>query len=156
MYIASYTTRKETTLNLNTIIIALSWGALSGYLILRTLDSGLAIIFCLHGLLMTRWKRLANKAKPGQVRYSIILRQLLQTVLYGILFSFLLNFGDNFSQRKFHFSYQGSEGILWGAVVMIVAIIFLRASWRRMIVTWKMTHTFDYAEKQQRTFLLKG
>lgn len=143
-------------MNLNTIIIALSWGALSGYLILRTLESGLAIIFCLHGLLMTRWKRLANKAKPGQVRYSIILRLLLRTVLYGALFSFLLKVGDNFIQRKFHFNYQGADGILWGAVVTIVAIIFLRASWRRLIFTWKMTHQFDYAEKQQRTFLLKG
>ncbi len=136
-------------------IIALTWGILSGYLVLRTLDSGLAIILCLHGLLMTRWKRLVNKATPGQIRYSIIIRLFLQAVLYGVLFSFLLKIGDNFIQRKFHFNYQGSNGLLWGAAIAIVTIIFLRASWRRLVVVWKMTHEFDYAEKRQRTFLLR-
>ncbi|MDA3901972.1 MAG: hypothetical protein PF441_00840 [Desulfuromusa sp.] len=143
-------------MNLETIIIAIAWGALAGYLILRTLDSGLAIIFCLHGLLMTRWKRLANKAKPGQIKYTIILHVLLHTVLYGILFSFLLGIGDNLFRQKFHFNYQGSGGILCGGVAAIAAIFFLRASWRRMKVIWKMTHKFDFAEKRQRTFLLKG
>ncbi|MDX2479175.1 MAG: hypothetical protein QNK24_02425 [Desulfuromusa sp.] len=143
-------------MNLETIIIALTWGTLSSYLILRTLDSGLAIIFCLHGLLMTRWKRLANKAKPGQIKYSIILRLLLRTVIYLILFGFLLENGDNLIRQEFHFNYQRSGGLLWGGVAAIAAIFFLRASWRRLVVIWKMTHEFDFAEKQQRTFLLKG
>ena len=143
-------------MNLDTIIIALIWGALSGYLILRTLDSGLAIIFCLHGLLMTRWKRLANKAKPGQIKYGIILNRLLRVILSGLLFGFLLESGNNLVQRKFHFSYQGSVGLVWGALATIVAILFLRAAWRRLIVTWKITHEFDYAERRQRTSLLKG
>ena len=137
------------------IVITFIWGALSGYLILRTLVSFLAIIFCLHGLLMTRWKRLVNKAKPGQIRYRIILRQLLQAVFYGFLFGFLLKIGDNFIQRKFHFNYQDSNGLIWGMAVIIVTIIFLRASWRKLVIIWKMTHNFDYAEKRQRTFLLK-
>jgi len=143
-------------LNLDTIIIALLWGTLSSYLILRTLDSGLAIILCLHGLLTTRWKRLVNKAKPGQIRYGLLLRLLFQAVLSGILFGYLLVLGDDLIQRKFHFNYQGSGGLLWGVVASITAIFFLRASWRRMKVIWKMTHEFDYADKQQRTFLLKG
>ncbi|MCK5825406.1 MAG: hypothetical protein KAG93_00105, partial [Desulfuromusa sp.] len=96
-------------MNLDTIIIALTWGALSGYLILRTLDSGLAIIFCLHGLLMTRWIRLANKAKPGQIKYGVILDRLLRVLLSGFLFGFLLESGHNFAQRKLHFNYQGLD-----------------------------------------------
>ena len=143
-------------MNLDTIIIALTWGALSGYLILRTLDSGLAIIFCLHGLLMTRWKRLVNKAKPGQIRYGIILDRLLRVILSGFLFGFLLEGGHNLVQRKFHFSYQGSVGLLWGVLATIAATFFLRAAWHRLIVTWKITHEFDYAERRQRTSLLKG
>lgn len=137
------------------IIIALTWGAFSGYLILRTLDSGLTTIFCLHGLLMTRWKRLANKAKPGQIRYSIILHLLLRAGFCGFLFYFLFEIGDNFVRRRFHFNYQESAGLIWGIVTIIVAALLLRASWRRLIRAWKMTHEFDYAEKQQRTFLLK-
>ena len=143
-------------MNLATIIIALTWGLLSGYLILRTLDSGLAITFCLHGLLMTRWKRLVNKAKPGQIKYGIILDRLLRVILSGLLFGFLLESGHNLVQRKFNFSYQGYVGLLWGVLATIAAIFFLRAAWRRLIVTWKITHEFDYAERRQRTSLLKG
>lgn len=143
-------------MNFDTISIALVWGTLSGYLILRTLDSLLAIVFCLHGLLMTRWKRLANKAAPGQIKYGTILNQMLRVILYGLLFGFLLESGNNLVQRTFHFSYHGSGGLLWGVMATIVAIFFLRAAWRRLIVTWKITHKFDYAEKRQRTFQLKG
>jgi len=143
-------------LNIDTIIIALIWGTLSGYLILRTLDSLLAIVFCLHGLLMTRWKRLANKAAPGQIKYGIILNQMLRVILYGLLFGFLLESSNNLVQRKFHFSYQGYSSLLWGTMATIVAIFFLRTSWRRLIIAWKITHEFDYAEKRQRTFQLKG
>ncbi len=143
-------------MNLDTLSIALVWGTLSGYLILRTLDSLLAILFCLHGLLMTRWKRLVNKAAPGQIRYGIILNQMLRVTLYGLLFWFLLKSGHNFVQRVFHFSYQGFGGLLWGALATIIAGYFVRTSWRRLIVSWKITHEFDYAEKRQRTFQLKG
>ena len=94
-------------MNFDTISIALVWGTLSGYLILRTLDSLLAIVFCLHGLLMTRWKRLANKAAPGQIKYGTILNQMLRVILYGLLFGFLLESGNDLVQRTFHFSYHG-------------------------------------------------
>ena len=143
-------------MNFDTISIALTWGTLSGYLILRILDSLLAIVFCLHGLLMTRWKRLANKATPGQIKYGIILNQMLRVILYGLLFGFLLESGNNLVRREFHFSYQGSGGFLWGTMATIVAIFVLRTAWRRLIVTWKITHEFDYIEKRQRTFQLKG
>ena len=141
---------------IDTISIALVWGTLSGYLILRTLDSMLAVVFCLHGLLMTRWKRLVNKAAPGQIKYGIILNRLLRAILSGLLFGFLLESGNNLVQREFRFSYQGVGGFLWGVLATIVTIFFLRAAWRRLIVTWKITHEFDYAEKRQRTFQLKG
>ncbi len=143
-------------MNLDTIIIALIWGTLSGYLILRILDSLLAIVFCLHGLLMTRWKRLANKATPGQIKYGTILHQLFRVTLCGMVCGFLLESGNNLVQKKFHFDYQGFSGLLWGVLAAIVAIFLLRASWRRLIVAWKITHEFDYAERRQRTSLLKG
>ena len=143
-------------MNFSTISIALSWGTLSGYLILRTLDSLLALIFCMHGLLMTRWKRLANKSAPGQIKYGTILSQILRIILYGLLFGFLLESGNDFVQRKFHFNYQGAGGIIWGTMATIVVISCLRATWRRLMITWKITHKFDYAEKRQRTFQLKG
>ena len=142
-------------MNLDSISIALVWGILSGYLILRTLDSLLAIVFCLHGLLMTRWKRLVNKAKPGQIKYGIILHRLLRVTLSGLLFGFLLESAHNLVQQKFHFSYQGSVGLLWGVLAIIAATFFLRAAWHRLIVSWKITHEFDYAERRQRTSLLK-
>lgn len=142
-------------LNLDTFIIPMTWGVLSGYLLLRTASCGLAIIFSLHGILMTRWKRLASKAKPGQIRYGIILHQLLLAASYGVLFGFLLKIGNNFVQRKFHFNYQGSSGLLWGVAATLVAIIFLRAAWHRLAIIWKITHEVDYAEKRQRTFLLR-
>lgn len=146
----------EAPVNFDIILVAIVWGALSGYLMLRMLDSSLAIIFCLHGLLMSRWKRLVNKASPGQIKYSIILRLLLRVTIYVMMFGFLLEVGDNVVWREFRFGYQGTAGLIWGAMAFIFAAVFSRASWRRMVVVWKMTHIFDYAEKRQRTFLLKG
>lgn len=143
-------------MNLDTAIVALSWGVISGYLILHALDSLLGIAFCLHGLLMSRWKRLVNKASPGQIKYNIILRLLLRVTLYALLYGFLLDIGDNFVRKEFRFAYQGTEGLIWGVIAGIVTVIFLRASWRRLVVVWKITHVFDYAEKRQRTFRLKG
>lgn len=45
----------------NSIFIAILWGALSGVLAIQLLSNLLAVLFCLHGLLLTRWKRLAKK-----------------------------------------------------------------------------------------------
>jgi len=146
----------ETSLNMETMGLAFAWGALSGYLMIRTLDSVIAIIFCLHGLLMSRWKRLVNRASPGQIKYNIILRLLLQVTLYGLLFGFFLEMGDTFATRTYRFAYQGTYGLVWGVTAGIIAAIFLRPSFRRLVMVWKMTHHFDYAEKRQRTFLLKG
>lgn len=143
-------------MNLEIIIVALVWGALSGYLILRTLDSLVGITFCLHGLLMSRWKRLVNKASPGQIKYSIILQLLLRIGIYVVVFGVLLQVGDSFVWRKFRFAYEGNSGLIWGVTAGSITIIFLRASWRRLIMFWKMTHEFDYAEKRKRTILLKG
>ena len=142
-------------MNLDTLIAALAWGVLSGYLILHALDSLLGIVFCLHGLLLSRWKRLINRAAPGQIRYSIILRLMTRVGLYALLYGFLLDIGDNFVRREFRFAYQGRGGLIWGMTAVIVAAVFLRAARRRLVVIWKMSHQFDYAEKRQRTYLLK-
>jgi hypothetical protein len=141
--------------NLDTIIAALAWGVVSGYLILHVLDSALGIVFCLHGLLKSRWKRLANRCAPGQISYAIILRLLLRIALYALLYGFLLEIGDSFVRRTFGFAYRGGGGLLWAVTAGSVAALFLRATRRRLIVVWKISHQFDYAEKRQRTFLLK-
>ncbi len=139
----------------HTIIVALVWGTLSGYFALRILDSLLAVAFCLHGLLSSRWKWLNNKAAPGQIRYSIVLKLLLRVTAYGLLCGYLLEAGDSFIRRKFSLVYHAPAEFLWGAMAVIVAVVFLRTSWRRLIVVWKMSHEFDFAEKRQRGFLLK-
>lgn len=140
---------------LDTNIVALIWGALSGYAILRSFDSLLAVIFCLHSLLMKRWKQLVNKAAPGQISYDIILSQLFKAGFFGLLFVYALKLGDNFAWNEFRFTYQGYDGLFWAVSAGFVAIIFLRTTWRRLVVVWKITHEVDYANKRQRTYLLQ-
>lgn len=142
-------------MNLETIIVALFWGVVFGALSLHALDRLLGILFCLHGLLMSRWKRLVNRASPGQIKYSIILRLLTRLGLYVLLYGFLIEIGDNLVRREFRFAYQGTGGMIWGGTAIIAAAVFLRSACRRLVVVWKMSHEFDYAEKRQRTYLLK-
>ncbi|PLX91470.1 MAG: hypothetical protein C0619_07570 [Desulfuromonas sp.] len=142
-------------MSINTILIALTWGAAAGYLILRTLDSLLAVSFCLHGILLRRWKHLVNPASPGQINYSIILRMLLRVTLHLVLFGFLLETGTQFIRREYQFAYQGTEFVLWGIAALVPSGFLLRKSLRRLIVVWKVTHQFDYAEKRKRTLMLR-
>ncbi|MCD6527844.1 MAG: hypothetical protein J7K75_12715 [Desulfuromonas sp.] len=140
---------------LDTSTVVLIWGALSGYVILRSLDSLLAALFCLHGLLMCRWKRLVNKETPGQIAYDIILNQLFKAGILGLVLVYILEQGNNFIWNEFRFSYQGRDGLLWVAAAGTVAIIFLLPTWRRLVVAWKITHEVGYAHKRQRTYLLR-
>lgn len=142
-------------MQLDISIVALIWGTLSGYAILRSLDSLLAVIFSLHSLLINRWKQLINKAAPGQISYDIILNQLFKAGFFGLVFVYALKLGDNFVWREFRFTYQGNNGLLWAISAGIVAIIFLRATWRKLVVVWKTTHEVDYAHKRQRTYMLR-
>lgn len=142
-------------MNIDMNVAVLCWGAIAGYLILRAVDSFLAILFSLHGLLLSRWKWLKNKATPGQISNEIILSQLLKAGIFGALFTFLLAEGDNLMWGEFRFNYQGQGGVLWSVAAAIIALIFVRKSWRKLVVVWKLTHEVDYASKRQRTVLLR-
>ncbi len=137
-------------MNFEAIIVALIWGAVSGYLLLRALHSLLAIGICLHGMLPGSWPRLAIKATPRQVRYGIILGLLVRFVIYALLCGYLLKVGDSFVRREFQFDYLGTNGLISAAIAGITAAFFLSTSWRRLVITWKMTHEFGYAERRQK------
>lgn len=147
--------QKEHHLNIDMNLAVICWGAVAGYLILRVVDSLLAILFSLHGLLMSRWKWLKNRAAPGQIANDIILSQLLKAGLFGVLFTFLLAEGDNLMWGQFRFGYQGQAGLLWLVAAAIVFLIFVRKSWRKLVVVWRLTHEVDYAHKRQRTVMLR-
>ena len=115
-------------MHLHISIVALIWGTLSGYAMLRSFDSLLAVIFCLHSLLINRWKQLINRAAPGQIPYDIILNQLFKAGLLGLLFVYALKLGDNIAWNEFRFTYQGNNGLLWAASAGIIAILFLRTT----------------------------
>ena len=131
------------------------WGVVAGYLMLRVIGCLLAILFSLHGLLMSRWKWLKNRATPGQIGYDIILNQLLKAGFFGALFIFLLVEGDKLMWGKFSFDYKGQEGVVWAVAVVIVTLVFARKLWRNLVMAWKVTHEVDYAHKRQRTALLR-
>ena len=131
------------------------WGAVAGYLVLRAAGSLLAILFSLHGLFMSRWKWLKNRATPGQIAYDIILSQLFKAGMFGALFIFLLVEGDKLMWGEFRFDYKGQEGIVWAVAAAIVTLIFARKSWRNLVVVWKLTHEVDYAHKRHRTAMLR-
>ncbi len=142
-------------MNISINIAGFFWGAVAGYLMLRAVGSLLAILFSLHGLLMTRWKRLKNRATPGQIAYDIILNQLFRAGLFGALFIFLLVEGDKLMLREFRFNYTGQAGVVWAVAFAIVVLVFARKLWRNLVVAWKVTHEVDYAHKRKRTALLR-
>jgi hypothetical protein len=139
----------------STILTAIIWGALTGALGLQLLANLLALLFCLHGLLQTRWKRLSKKM-TGQVKYSTILPLMLKIALYALLFGALLHFGDDYVRRVFWFEYRQNQALLYTATATVIAIGLLPAAWRRLRIIWRMSHEFDYAERRQRTRMLKS
>ena len=135
---------------------ALCWGAAGGFLALQAAANLLAAGFCLHGLLMTRWKRLRRKGAAGAVKYSVNLRLLGKVAGYALLFFLLWQWGDAFARQQFRFTYHGPT-ILWaGAAALLVSGLSARATWRRLADIWKMSHRVDYAERRQRTRMLKS
>ncbi len=142
-------------MTVKTIFTAIIWGALAGALAMQALANLLALCYCLHGLLQTRWKRLAKKV-TGQVKYSTILPLMFKVALYVLLFMMLLNFGDRYVRQQFWFSYQGHAGILFAIVATVAALALLPLTWRRLRVIWRMSHEFDFAERRQRTRMLKS
>lgn len=142
-------------MTIETIITCLVWGICSGFLLLRLVECLLAAVICLQGLFLSRWKRLVNRNSPGQIRYGTIIDTLLRVLLFGLLFGIMFEIGDTLARREFRFNGQGSEGILWAGTAGLTALLMLRNAWQRLDVVWKLTHIFDYAEKRNRTILLK-
>jgi len=143
-------------MNVTTITIALLWGATAGFLAIHLLANLLAVIFCLHGILLTRWKRLKHKAATGLVKYTINLRLLLRVTLYALLFGGLLYNGDLFIHKEFRLQYQGTGSIIFYLAATLAALSRLKNMRKRSKVIWRMSHDFDYAERRQRTQLLKN
>lgn len=142
-------------MTITSITTAILWGALSGYLGIQLIANLLGILFCLHGLLLTRWKRLAKKV-TGQIKYSINLQLIFRLSLYALAFVFLLNFGDSYVRREFWFEFRGHPAIIFAIVSTIVALSAFRPTSRRLRVIWRMSHEFDFAERRQRTRMLKS
>lgn len=146
---------KMLSMNTSTILVACIWGATAGLLAIHTLANLLAMGFCLHGLLMTRWKRLVKKAAPGVVKYDTNLQLLLKVAFYALLFGGLLYSGDSFIRSELRFRYTGNAQLLFAAVAALAAFSRLNALRKRSQIIWRMSHVPDYAERRKRTTLLK-
>ena len=143
-------------MHLEAISVALLWGAVSGYLLLRILHSLLAVCICLHGLVPARWPRLALKSTPRQVGYGLIFGLLVRYGVYILLFGYLLKAGDYWSRHRWDFSYSQTEGLLWALTAGITAAFFFSTTWRRLVMTWKLTHEFGYAERREKDLRLEA
>jgi len=144
------------SMNTSTILVATIWGGVAGLLAIHTLANLLALGFCLHGLLLTRWKRLVKKAAPGVVKYDINLQLLLKVSLYALLCGGLLHSGDSFVRSAFRFSYTGNAQLLFATAAALAAFSRLNALRKRSQIVWRMSHVPDYAERRKRTRLLKS
>ena len=142
-------------MTVKTIFTAIIWGAVFGALAMQVLANLLAFCYCLHGLVQTRWKRLAKKV-TGQVKYGTIFPLLVKVTLYTLLFMTLLNYGDRYVRQQFWFDYRGSASILFAITATVTALAFLPLAWRRLKVIWRMSHELDFAERRNRTRMLKS
>lgn len=141
-------------MNITSICIALAWGTVAGFLLPRIIGSLLALTFCLHGLLLTHWKRLANKAATGLIRPGTLADVIFWTCLSLVIFGTLLKLGDKISSG-FGFDYHGAAALLFAAAACISGATQLRPLWRRLVTSWKMSHEYDYAERRKRTRMLR-
>ncbi len=143
-------------MTLTHILLAICWGGLAGYLLLRGTDSLLGLLFCLHGIFARRWKKLANKNATGLIRPGLIIKLALRLGCYALICGFVLEAGDGFLRREYRFHYKEILGILFAVAGAVVILSRLRISWQRMKLVWRVSHEFDFAERRERTRLLKG
>ena len=148
--------RRKSSMSVTTIGIALLWGAISGLLVIHLLANLLAVLFCLHGVILTRWKRLANKAAPGVVKYDINLNLLVRASCFALLFAVLLSLGDELVRKQFQFRYSGNILYLFSAAAIVSAAVRCNSTFKKLQIIWRMSHNFDYAERRQRTKRLKN
>ena len=138
------------------VVIAIAWGLLAGYLLLRCADSLLGLIFCVHGVFARRWKKLIDENATGLIRPQLIVKLALRLGCYAVISGFLLKTGDEFLRHEFHFQYDQIPGVLFAVAGGTVIISRFLTSWQRMKLVWRMTHEFDFAERRERTRLLKS
>lgn len=138
------------------ILMALGWGVLAGYLLLRGSDSLIGLTFCLHGLFAQRWKRLADKNATGLIRPRLFIKLAARLACYLLLCWGLLEVSHDFMRREFSFRYGGPEGLFAAAAAGLLILSRVSTSWRRMRLVWRLTHEFDFAARRERTQLLKG
>lgn len=141
-------------MSLAIVVFSLLWGAVCGYLALRTLDSLLGIGFCLQALLRWRWKRLSGKVVTG-VKPGGNLDLLVKLSLCALCFATLIQLGDDVARGRLRVEYAGSGGLLFWLAAAGVIIVWLPATRRRLVHYWNMSHRFDYAERRRRTQLLR-
>ncbi|MCF6178188.1 MAG: hypothetical protein L3J63_02205 [Geopsychrobacter sp.] len=136
--------------------VAVLWGLLAGYLLLRCTESLLGLVCCVHGLFARRWKTLIDKNATGLIRPGLIIKPGLRFGVYALLAGFLLDAGDDFVRRTYHLSYTATPGILFGLAGTVLFLGRLRTSVRRLKLVWRMSHEFDFAARRERTQRLKG
>jgi len=147
------------------LLVALIWGMISGYAFLRIFDSIVSLGVCLHGLsLSPRRKKKSgakpetdskSKKKPTWVNPRIIRKLMGQLGLYLFFFVAVVYLGDSVVKRQLFFSYQGSAGIVWIVVAAAVFLLRLATSLRRIALIRRLSHERDYAERRDRTYMLK-
>jgi hypothetical protein len=142
-------------MSLTLVATALAWGLLFGYLAIRALDSLLGILFCLHGLLIWRWQRLAVKVPTGLAKPENIVGLLFKLTLYALLFATLMRFGDDFVCGNLRFAYSGVGNLFFFLAVGALILGRLSATRRRLVHYWRMSHEFDYAGRRRRTRVLR-
>ena len=142
-------------MNSFTIITALLWGICCGYCGIRLFETGINCLSTIHGLFQRRWKSLINKAMPGQIAYGILLDLFARILLQGFLFGSLLFWGNDWVIGTTGFSYNDTLLWIWVIAVTSTAFIALRPSLRKIAIAWKIGHEFDYAQKRQRTLLIR-
>ncbi len=143
-------------MSITLVVIAICWGLLAGYLLLRLADSLLGLLFCVHGLFARRWKILADKNATGLIRPRLILKLALRLACYAALCAFLLEAGDQFLRSEYRFHYGGVQGVVFVVVGVGVLLNRVPNSWRRMKLVWRMSHEFDFAERRERTRMLRS
>jgi len=140
--------------NISHLTLALLWGGAGGYLALRLFDAFIGIVFALHGLLLWRWKILATGMATGVAKPENILHLLLRLALLVLIYAILLQFVADFFGDRLPSVSSGSAllpSALAAAGLVLTRLARLR---RRLAHYWRISHEFDYAERQGRTMLL--
>ncbi|PLX87504.1 MAG: hypothetical protein C0618_06715 [Desulfuromonas sp.] len=137
------------------ILIALTGGMCTGVLVLLTVESLLSIISALHGALMTRWKKLTNAASPGQIKTGILVRLLLNKTVLFIIAITVSDGAHGYFQPLLRAEHTSTPDLIYKITALFTAVLCGRIAIQRLRLSWMLSHQVGYAEKRQRTFLLR-